>query len=100
MFGHVADFAMHRHRDLRTDQTVHLCQLFATWMTGDMDEVILYCEDFNSKLGELVVQFMDRNVVPRNDTRREDHRIARPKLHTRMIAPCNARERPCTPRAW
>ena len=76
MFGHVAQFAMHRHRNLRPHPAIHLGEFVPVRMTGDMDEMILLRQHFHADGRKLVVQFEDAQLVARNDARGKDHAVA------------------------
>ena len=90
----VAPLAMDRHRDLRLGPHVHAAQLVAARMAGDVDV----------ELARSVTSLMLRSasmfwispidaLIARNDARGEDHRVVRAKLHGRMIAARDARQR-------
>ena len=67
MLGHMPHFTMHRHGDARPHPAVHLRELVARRMAGDMHEMIALGEHFHTQRRELVLYLEDRNVVARDD---------------------------------
>ena len=47
----VARLAMHRHRDLRLDPAVHLLELVAAGMAGDVDEMVALGDHLDALAG-------------------------------------------------
>lgn len=89
----VARFTMHRHRNLRTGPAIHLRQLVAAGMARDVDKVILRRQKFHAECRKLVVQLENRQLVSRNDPRREDHCIAFSKADVGMVIVGDAGQR-------
>ena len=89
----VARFAMHRDRDLRPDHLVHLDQLVARRMAGDMHQMIALGDHLDAAQHEPIVQPPDRLLIAGNDARGKDHRIARVEFGVGMRAGGDPRQR-------
>ena len=76
MGSHVAQLAMHGHRNLRPDPAIHLRQLVARGMPRHMDEMILFRQHLDAEARQLVLQFKYRELVSRNDAGGKNHGVA------------------------
>ena len=73
----VARLAVHRDRDLRLDPAVHLLDLVAAGMAGDVHEVIVLGDHLDAARDQAVVQIVEGALVARDDLGREDHHVLR-----------------------
>ncbi len=93
MLGHMAQFAMHRHGDARPHPAIHLGQLFARRVAGDMDEMILLGQHFHPQRRSRLCSSKIGDFVAGNDAGGEDHRIALAEMDMGMIALGDAGQR-------
>ena len=77
------------------DPLIHLSELTATRMAGNMDHVVLLGNDPYAAFCQLVLQFIDRNVIARNDFGGKDNGVPLFHNHLGMGVIGNSGER-CT----
>ena len=68
--------AMHRNADLRPRPFIHLAQLVAARMAGDMHQRIAVLDDLDALVDQPVLDLEDRLLVAGNGARGKDHRVA------------------------
>ena len=69
MLHQMTMLAMHRHGDPRFDRGIDLGEILLPGMSGDMDPRLLGIDHAYAHLGELVVEPVDRRLVPRDRLR-------------------------------
>jgi hypothetical protein len=67
MLDQMPRLTMHRNRDLRSRQPVHLGQLVARGMAGDMDEGVLLGDHLDPFADQLIVHAVQCALVARDD---------------------------------
>ena len=72
---------------------IHLFQLVAAGMAGDMDEMILLGQHLHAQRRQLVLQLEDRQFVAGNDAGGKNHRIALAQMHKGMVVVGDAGQR-------
>ena len=89
----MARLAVHRHDDLRPHPAVHLAQLVAARVTGDVHQRFVVGQDIAAVARQVVLDAPDRLLVARDGARGEDHDIALVERDLRVLLLGDARER-------
>ena len=92
--------AVHRHHDLGPDPFVHLDQLGAPGMAGDVDVRLLLGDDAHAEVRQLVHDPPDRDLVAGDDPGREDDGVVFAELQFVIAGrdvPRALRGSPCPP---
>src|SRR6476659_2845926 len=80
MLAKMTRFAVHRNDNFRPHPIVHLDQLGTSRMSRDVDVSLALRNHADAKVGQLVHDPADRDLVPRDDPRREYDGIALAEL--------------------
>ena len=92
VFRQMHGFAVRGNRDFRPQPGVHLRELRAARMTGDVNELGAVGDDLDALRDEAVDDFADRLFIARNGARGEDDDIARRQSGGRMFVLGDARQ--------
>src|SRR5712692_5953692 len=96
MFAHMAQLAMDGNRYARLHPGIHRSKLVARGVARHMHEMVAFGEHRDASRSELILQLEDRELIARNDARRENHRVALAQTDSGMFACRDARQ--CRPR--
>ncbi len=89
----VAGLAMHGDGDRRAHPLIHLDQLVARRMAGDVDEMVAFGDHLDAHHGELVLQAADRDLVAGDDARGKDHHVVLGQFDIGMVVAGDPRQR-------
>ena len=68
------------------DPAIHLLELVAAGMAGDVDEMILLGDHLDAPRHQLIVEIVERALVAGDDLRGEDRRVAGLETDAGMLA--------------
>ncbi len=72
---------MHRHADLRPHPLIHLAQLAAARVAGDMHQRVAVLDDLHAEVDQPVLDLEDRLLVAGDGARGKHHRVAGCQRH-------------------
>ncbi len=93
MLGQMPRLPVHGDGDARANPAVHLLELLAPRMAGDVDQRVAVGENLAAQIDELVLDAANLALVSRNGARGEDDEVAPPELDAGVLVLGDARQR-------